>query len=397
MPKSTIDRVGVETVLRDLVSIPSVNPAFPGGTGEGAISEYLQDRFERAGIPYELQEAAPGRSNVIGRLAARSPGPAFLFEAHMDTVQATGMTIDPFAPRRSGDRLYGRGACDTKGSLAAMVVAMETLAARGEPPSIGVHLAAVVDEEYRYSGASALAASIRSGERSYVAAIVGEPTGLGRIIAHKGCVRFRIVARGVPGHSSAPSSGLNAINGMCALVEFLETGVASGFPSRAHPLVGAPTHCVSLIQGGEAPNTIPAECSITIDRRTVPGEEPMEAWREYKKCLENFQSYPEGIVVAVEEPFLIDYALEASSSSAFVRRLGESVARVTGGRRGGEEPHGASYGTDASKLSRAGLPSVVFGPGDIRNAHTRDEWVSLDEVEAAAAALVDFVSSFKEG
>lgn len=397
MPGVAIDRSEIEKVLRDLVSIPSVNPAFPGGTGEGAVREYLEGRLSRAGIPYELQQAAPGRSNVIGVLAARSPGPALLLEAHMDTVQATGMTIDPFTPRLSGGRLHGRGACDTKGSLAAMIVAMEALARSGEPPPLAVHLAAVVDEEHGYRGVSALVASLAASGRSYAAAIVGEPTSLGRIVAHKGCVRFRIVARGVAGHSSAPESGANAIDGMRAVLGLLEDRIGSGFKGRAHPLVGPPTHCVSLIKGGEAPNTIPAECSVTVDRRTIPGEDPLAAWLEYKVALEGDLSLPDGIAVAVEEPFLVDYAMEGSVGSPLARRLGDAVLRATGGRIGAESPRGAAYGTDASKLALAGIPSVVFGPGDIGNAHAPDEWVALDEVEAASAALVDFVSRFKEG
>jgi acetylornithine deacetylase/succinyl-diaminopimelate desuccinylase family protein len=392
MMQVSIDPNEIEQVLRDLVAIPSVNPAFPGGSGEGAVGAYVKKYLSLQGIPCVEQEVEPGRSNVIGMLPGSAGGAALLLEAHMDTVQTSGMTIDPFAGTVANGRLYGRGACDTKGSLAGMLVAMAALKRSGLPLPVGVHLAAVVDEEYRYKGVSALAEAISSGRFDYSAAVVGEPTGLHRVVAHKGCVRFHIETRGIAGHSSAPANGNNAIERMVEVLNFLKTEIEPEYARMKHPLVGPPTHCISEISGGDAPNTIPGSCRITVDRRTIPGEEPMEVWRGLRDRLLRLEERVPGLTLTVGEPFIIDYAMEVPADSRILRQLGRSVAKAANGKR----DHGAAYGTDASKLARVGVPSVVFGPGSIEQAHTDEESVELAEVTAAAAALVDLVLHYGE-
>lgn len=388
-----VDEREVQRVLRELVAIPSVNPAFPGGCGESGVARYVMRYLERLDIPYMVQEIEPGRSNVIGMLAGAEPGPALLFEAHMDTVQTAGMTIDPFAATVEDGKLYGRGACDTKGSLAAMLVAVGMLRRSGLPLPVGVHLAAVVDEEYHYAGISAIAEAIRTGELHYEAAVVGEPTGLHRVIAHKGCVRFHIHVHGVPGHSSNPAGGTNAIVQATEIVRFLQWVIEPEYAKRNHPLVGPPTHCITEITGGDAPNTIPGSCRITVDRRTVPGEEPMDVYRTLGDRLRKFaQQSPDELDITIGKPIVIDYSMEVPAGSPILRRLERAVSKVASGK----VEHGAPYGTDASKLHRVGVPSVVFGPGDIRQAHASDEWVDLAEVAAAAEALADMVLHYRE-
>lgn len=385
-----VDREELWRVLRDLVAIPSVNPAFPGGTGEADVAEYVRNYLESSGIRCIMQPVTEGRSNVIGMLPGVRAGRTLLLEAHMDTVQTTGMTIEPFGAKTVSGRMYGRGACDTKASLAAMLVALGTLARSGRQPPVGVHLAAVVDEEYRYAGVAKLAQAIEAGELHYEAAIVGEPTGLSRVVAHKGCVRFRIESRGIAGHSSDPSKGVNAIEQAMKIVRYLSGVVEPGYEALRHPLVGPPTHCIAQIEGGDAPNTIPGACTLTIDRRTVPGEEPLDVWARMKAGLERFARETPGLELVVHEPFIIDYAMEISTDEPVVGRLARAVDRV---KRGTAE-HGAAYGTDASKLARVGVPSIVFGPGDIRQAHTDDEWVELAEVCAAADALASLIANY---
>ncbi|MDI4647826.1 M20 family metallopeptidase [Cohnella hashimotonis] len=385
-----VDREEIWRVLRDLVAIPSVNPAFPGGTGEAEVAAYVRNYLESNRIRCIEQPVSEGRSNVIGMLPGTRAGRTLLLEAHMDTVQTTGMTIEPFGAKTASGRLYGRGACDTKASLAAMLVVLGTFARSGRKPTIGVHLAAVVDEEYRYAGVARLAQAIEAGELRYEAAIVGEPTGLSRVVAHKGCVRFRIEARGVAGHSSDPSKGVNAIEQAMEIVRYLREVIEPGYEALRHPLVGPPTHCIAQIEGGDAPNTIPGACTLTIDRRTVPGEEPLGVWKRMKTDLERFARETPGLALAVHEPFIIDYAMEIRTDESVVGRLAQAVNLV---KRGTAE-HGAAYGTDASKLARVGVPSIVFGPGDIRQAHTDDEWVELAEVCAAADALAALIANY---
>lgn len=393
MGELKIDSAEIAGVLQELVAIPSVNPAF-GGSGEAAVADYVKRYFTELEIPYLEQQVEPGRCNIIGMLEGAVPGPALLLEAHMDTVQTAGMTIPPFAGTVRDGRLYGRGACDTKGSLAAMLVALGTLKRSGCALPAAVHLAAVVDEEYRYTGVSALASAISAGELEYAGAIVGEPTGLDQVIAHKGCVRFHITAHGKPGHSSEPARGINAIEQMLEAVRCLKEEIEPGYELLRHPLLGPPTHCISEITGGLAPNTIPGSCRITLDRRTLPGEEPLAVWTWFRQRFRQLEQEVPGLSLTVEEPFIIDYALDTAAGHPLPQQLGTAVAGYAGERR----QLGAAYGTDASKLARAGVPAVVFGPGNIAQAHTDDEWVDLQEVEAAAAALVDLIVHYeKEG
>lgn len=379
----------VAEILQQLVRIPSVNPAFPGGTGEAELGRYVEKFLHRLNLPAERQAVAEGRFNVLGRLPGVSRR-KLLLEAHMDTVQTIGMTIPPFDGTIADGKLYGRGACDTKASLAAMLAAIEALALAGVTPEVTIELAAVVDEETTYIGVSALAGRIQPNAADYIGAVVGEPTGLAVISAHKGCCRFYVDVYGIACHSSNPAQGLNAIDRMSKVLAFLSELHEQRYPRRVHPLTGPPTVCVTGIQGGIAPNTVPAHCRITVDRRTVPGEEPLVVHEEMKRQLEELAS-AEGLELTVSEPFVIDYAMETNRNEPIVGYLLKAAQTY--------EPQasvrGAAYCSDASKLARAAVPSVVFGPGHISEAHTQDEWIELSQVEQAACALRDLILSMK--
>lgn len=376
-------------ILQELVRIPSINPGFPGGMGEQAAGEYVQRFFMRLGLPCEVQPVEGSRSNIIGTLPGASPR-TLLLEAHMDTVQVQGMSIAPYGAELKEGKVYGRGACDTKASLAAMLAAVEALALGGVRPPLNVQLAAVVDEEITYRGVSALAAGLKEKAGSYAGAIVGEPTGLELIAAHKGCCRFYVDVQGISVHSSNPDLGINAIDKMVDVLAYLREYGSTVYPPLAHPLTGPPTHCVSLIEGGVAPNTVPGFCRITVDRRTVPGEEPLEVHRVMKERLEELQLKDPQLRLAVSAPFIIDYALDTAVEAEVVRHLQSSAQRLNGQAR----VLGAAYCSDASKLARAGIPAVVFGPGDIGQAHTADEWVEAGEVIRAADIILDTILSY---
>jgi len=370
----------VAPLLRQLVAIPSVNPALQEGAGEGALAEFVAAHLRDLGASVQMQDVHPGRPNVIGRLRGGDTARRLVLEAHLDTVQTTGMTVEPFGGEIRAGRLYGRGACDTKASLAAMLLAMRAL--RDSPPACEVLLAALVDEEVTFSGARALAAS---GIRA-AGAIVGEPTDLRLVIAHKGVVRFHVEVVGRAAHSAAPAEGVNAIEGMMRIIDSLHGESAA---ARAHPLTGPPTVCVTQIQGGSGANTVPERCTIHVDRRVIPGEHPEMAYRDLRdRIVRASAAFPGQIVV--HEPYLLDDPMETAPDSPVVRALATALTAATGRA----DLVGVPYATDASALAAAGIPCVVFGPGSLRDAHTASESVSLAEVAQAAEILVHAARSF---
>jgi len=262
-----------------------------------------------------------------------------------------------------------------------MLTALRNVLRRGKP-ACSVVFAATVDEEHKFTGVKEL---LESGMRATFG-VVGEPTNLDVVIAHKGVVRWEIRTRGKTAHSSRPNEGVNAIYRMARLISAVERYAAGGI-SRLHPLVGGATLSVGTILGGQAINVVPDSCSIQLDRRTLPGEDPFEA----KKAVGQFlRSCPEINFEFDEcEPFLVDWAMEVKPDEPIVQRLTAACQRVLGQAK----TVGVSYGTDASKLTRAGIPSIVFGPGDIRQAHSAVEFVELAQVEKAVAVFEALLES----
>lgn len=364
----------VESILTELIRRESVNPRLAqGGKGEKAVAEWVARFCEARGIAYLLQTVEPERTNVLAWVPGREADVRLLFEAHMDTQPVPGWTRDPFGAEREGTRLYGRGSCDTKASLAAMLQALATI--RGDRPRPTIVVAGTVDEEYRKAGARALAAS---GTRSE-AAVIGEPTSLELVLAHKGSVRWRIEARGRAAHTSKPHLGVNAITRMARVVTALEERLVPRLAGLGHRLVGPPTLTVSLIEGGIDLCIVPDRCEIAIDRRLVPGEMPKAALAEVEEVLASLRAEDptldvQSILSAAEDP-----AVEAPTDS----RIAEVAARACAELAGTGEPRGVPYGTDASQLAPAGIACVVLGPGSIDQAHTTEEYVELPQVEAA--------------
>lgn len=367
-------------LLRELVAIPSVNPYFADGTGEAALVDFLENYACKAGLEVQRQPVLDGRDNLLIRVQGRG-SEAVLLEAHMDTVTAEGMTIPPFDPQVRDGKVFGRGACDTKASLAAMLQAMVEVAKKGSPPKT-VWLAAVVDEENAFYGIQQLVAS---GFRADYG-VVGEPTELRLVIAHKGAVRGTVTTRGISAHTSQPEQGVNAILSMAKVLTALERYDAE-LRIRPHPLVGNPTLTVTLIKGGRGLNLVPDFCQIWIDRRTLPDEDPLKAWDEVRQFL---QSQPELLnwTVEIAEPTLVHWGMEVSADSLPVQQLKAACQQV------GLTPQvcGVRYTTDASELVRGGIPTVVFGPGNIDQAHTAEEWVEIDQVISAQKIFEALIS-----
>ena len=372
---------GIAQLLRDLVSIPSVNPMGRPLSGpeyfEYQVTAYLERFFRDLGVRYERQTVAPLRDNIIAYYEPDKTGPVILLEAHQDTVPAENMTIAPFEGRIDNGRLYGRGACDIKGGMAAMLAAFARVVRERPPSACPVTMACVVDEEFTFRGITEL---VSRGVRADLA-VVAEPTRLAIVNAHKGAIRWRVETRGRSCHSSNPEQGINAIYRMGKVITALER-LAYDLPrTRRDPVLGPPSISVGRIEGGVSVNIVPDNCYIEVDRRLVSGEDPAEA---RKHVADYLQQHP---VIDFEvyhgSPWLIKPALSPEGSEVAVARLGAAIDAVLGGHR----VESVAYGTDASSLAEAGIPSVVFGPGDIAKAHTADEWVDLSEVEQASDIL----------
>ncbi|GAC1438256.1 MAG: ArgE/DapE family deacylase [Chloroflexota bacterium] len=380
-------------MLADLVALPSVNPAMAPagapGTGEEGVAAYVLDWCAAHGLAAHLRPVAPGRPNVVVDLGLRRPR-TLLLPTHMDTVPGDTMGERAYRPEVREGRLYGRGACDAKGQLAAMLVALAHLGAERERLRVNVVLVAAMDEEHTFQGALAMVAD---GLRAD-GAVVGEPTGLRAVIAHKGVVRWGLRVRGRAAHTSRPAEGVNAVDGMMDVLQALRASWKEDFTVE-HPLVGRATAVVTAIHAGVAPNVVPESCHATIDRRLLPDEDPAGALGECDAVLDALRAAGPAWTVEREEPFVSDYGMETSPREPIVGAALEAIRRVTGGD---SPPMGVPYGTDASKLSRlGGIPCVVLGAGDIAQAHTDDEWVELDGLAQAAAIYEQIAFAFGEG
>jgi acetylornithine deacetylase ArgE len=368
-------------LLRDLVALPSVNPMGRPMAGsevyEHRVTAYLDDFFRDLGVPYERQSVAPLRDNIVARWESPGAARTLMLEAHQDTVPTDHMTIDPFAARVEGGRLYGRGACDVKGGMAAMLAAFARVVRERPRGAMSLVMACAVDEEFTFLGIQRL---VRDGPRADLA-VVAEPTGLEIVNAHKGVVRWHVLTAGRSCHSSSPERGVNALYRMGRVLVAIERYAERLRASRADPVLGPPTLSVGRIEGGTSVNTVPDRCRIEIDRRVIPGEDALAAAGQLTSYLRD----EAGIDFPFQctEPWMSKGALSPQGSETLVARLGHAIDSVAGSHRVTAVP----YGTDASTLAEAGVPAVVFGPGDIARAHTADEWVPLDEVEQAAEML----------
>jgi succinyl-diaminopimelate desuccinylase len=364
-------------LLRDLVAIDSVNPYFPGGRGEAEIASYVADYCAGLGLPVRRQEILPGRPNVTAELIVPGATRTLLFDSHLDTVSLDQMGPAGLQPTIRDGVLTGRGACDTKASLAAMLAALAALARNPAGLGCNVLFLGSVDEEYLMRGAEAFA---RSGVH-VDAAIVGEPTRLEIVVAHKGFVRWRLHTLGRAAHSSDPGLGDNAIYQMADLIRLLRAELEPRYRQRVHPLVGPATWSVGKITGGSSVNIVPNSCTIEIDRRLLPSERSTDALAEFDAVIAEICQRQPGLRVRREEPFADVAGLETPASAPIVRALEVACGTV----RGEAKITGVPYGTNASKFAAAGITCVVFGPGDVARAHTAEEFVPLDEVVAAAA------------
>ncbi len=367
-------------LLRDLVRLPSINPMGrplqSPDLYEHRVTDYLEEFFRSLGVQCERQTIAPQRDNIVARFESSSARRTLVFEAHQDTVPTDNMTIEPFGARIDNGRLYGRGACDIKGGMAAMLAAFARVVR--EKPAGACHLimACSVDEEHTFLGVQEM---VQRGLRADMA-VVAEPTELRVVKAHKGLCRWKVTTTGRSCHSSTPELGVNAIYRMSRLLSVIERYANDLRASRSDPLLGPPTLSVGRIEGGTSVNTVPDRCLIEVDRRLIPGEEAEAARQGF---IDSLKTALPDLPFECSPIWINCPALSPEHNGELVTRLGQCINAV----KGAHEVIAVPYGTDASTLALGGIPSVVFGPGDIARAHTSDEWVPLDEVAQASEIL----------
>ncbi|MBC6491391.1 M20 family metallopeptidase [Flavihumibacter stibioxidans] len=371
---------GAVQITRHLVAIPSVNPMGKGLTGElyseKGMVRYIADYLQTLGISAEVFGADPDHPNLTAFIDAGKPE-TIMLEAHMDTVSQEQMSINPFDPVIRDGRIYGRGSCDTKASLATYLYAVGELVRGKKSLKRNIRLAFVKDEEYAFSGAREL---VDRGIRADFA-IVGEPTELNLIYAHKGLCRFFIHTKGSSCHSSMPWLGENAIYKMGALLGRIED-YGRHLAKTVHPDLGCATVNVGRISGGQTVNTVPAACSIELDNRLLPGMDYDSILRDLKTWLGESADY------TIEPPYLLALGVQNHPDDPHNRALRQAC------EANGVQPamQTAHYATDAAIYQQAGIPCVVFGPGNIQQAHTADEHIAIADIEKAADILITLLA-----
>ncbi|HLW58809.1 MAG TPA: M20 family metallopeptidase [bacterium] len=365
MPRASevqVDPQEAVALLAECVRAESVNP--PGN--EERVTSLLSRRFEREGLPVELHRLSPGRANLVARLRGSGGGPTLVLSGHTDTVPPgeAPWQHGPWSADLAGDRLYGRGACDMKSGLAAMVLAVLLLRRRGVPLRGDLVLAASAGEEVDCLGARSF---IDTGGLSGVDAIVvGEPTGGEVAIAHKGALWLRLTTRGQTAHGAMPERGVNALLLMHRVIDRLER---FRLPADAHPLLGQATMSINTIQGGHSVNVVPDRCRAEVDMRTVPGLDHAGLERDVRGALGDL-GFPVEVEVLTSRP-----PVQTDPEAPVVRLAREVVTRDGTAPRA---PVGLAYFTDASVYQPAlKVPVVVYGPGEASVCHQPDEWVAL--------------------
>jgi acetylornithine deacetylase len=370
-------------LLRDLVAIDSVNPLLvPGAAGELGVARRVAEELRAIGLTVEVVDAVPGRPNVVGTLPGRAPGRHLMFCGHTDTVGVAGMTR-PFEPEVRDGRLYGRGAQDMKGGVAAMIGAARAIVEGGGLAAGRLTVAAVVDEEHSSLGADALVVTHRAD-----AAVVTEPTGLDVAVAHKGFQWVTVETRGRAAHGSRPRDGRDAILRMGRVLTGLEALDRQLQAGRSHPLLGTASLHASLIHGGRELSSYPDRAWLEFERRTLPGESATAAYAEVSAILEvlragdaEFDAEAKGLFGRDAYEVDPDASIPADLTRA-ATSVGITTARV-----------GMTFWTDAAILGGAGIPTVLFGPGGA-GLHSTEEYVIVEDVCRCRDVLVALARGF---
>ena len=334
------------------------------------VSKLVENELKEAGIHFRKEEAAPHRPVVIAEIGG-GKGRTLMLNAHMDTVDIQGMTIDPFSGEVKDGRIYGRGSTDTKASLGAMIGALKAVSK--ERINGKCIFTAVCDEEDAGLGTRYIASRIKAD-----AAVIGEPTKLGIGIAQPGGMKFKITTRGRSTHGCTPYAGVNAIEKMAGFVAALPETVVKSH----HSLIGHPACNIGQIQGGTDPSIVPDLCEINCDRRLLPEENPTEVFKEIGKLIERLKREDSQFNAKIEPPYLGPVAgFELSRNEPVVKAASRAYKTVTSREA---KIIGTPYAADGMYLYQKGIPSITFGPGDVISAHSKDESIKVESIFIAS-------------
>jgi acetylornithine deacetylase len=380
--QSAFEKEPISPLLTTLIGINSINPSLvPGGVGEEKIAEYIREWCTTRGIAAEFDEPAPGRPNVIACVGGRGGGCSIILNAHTDTVGVAGMD-QPYAARPAGGRIHGRGSYDMKAGLAACMLALADI--RNDGLRGNVILTAVSDEEHASIGTQSVLRKIKAD-----AAIVTEPTNLEMVIAHKGFSWHEIITRGIAAHGSRPDLGVDAIAHMGRVLVALEALQAELASRPEYPLLRHGSLHASLVSGGQELSSYPDTCVLQVERRTLPTESAEAVRGEIDRLLAAIgQADPKFKAehrVTLERP-----SFKVAPDEPVVRQLQQHATAVMGGA---PVVRGDTMWMDASLLTEAGIPTVVFGPKG-GGAHSINEWVDVASVETCREVLVRTIRSF---
>jgi acetylornithine deacetylase len=380
-----IDRAQVAAVLADLVKIESINPELvAGGSGEARIARYVADFLRSAGLKTRVQKLGRNRANAVGVLRGRGEARSLMLNGHLDTVGVAGMEA-PFSARVENGRLYGRGAQDMKGGIAAALVAAASLA--GESRLRGdLVVAAVADEEHQSLGTRALLHEIKTD-----AAIVMEPTGLEVATAHKGFAWAELETLGNAAHGSRPRDGVDAIAMMGRVLGGIESLQTKLEAAPEHPLLGSGSVHASIISGGQELSSYPAHCRLSVERRLLPGEDASTFEHELGEIVSHLSRQDRKCNARTVMGYSA-LALETARECPIAQTLLGCARKIVGtpAKFGAQ-----SFWTDAALLNEAGIASVLFGPGG-EGLHSTVEYVRLEDVALCAETLVECAKEFCE-
>lgn len=374
----TIDTALTTQYLQQMVQIDSVNPGLAvGGAGEGAIADWLYQACVALGLEVEFQETAPNRPNVIARWAGSGQGKSLLLTGHTDVVSVENMLGNPFDGRIEDGRLYGRGSYDMKGGLASILGAVAALKAANFQPVGDIWLGFVTDEEYLSIGTDALVTAIKPD-----AAILTEPTDVQICVAHKGFAWLTLTTYGKAAHGSRYTEGVDAITHMQHLLKMITTLEEKVFVDDLHPLLGRNSVHASLISGGLGLSTYPDQCNLQVEHRYLPdlhAAEIVQLWQdEIDDLTKSIAGFKASVRLDFERP-----GYEIEQDAPIVQTVHQAFSQVMG-----TEPRymGMYAWLDSAILGRAGIPTVILGPGGA-GMHSAVEYVHLEDVFACAAII----------
>ncbi|MFQ5795316.1 MAG: M20 family metallopeptidase [Candidatus Bipolaricaulia bacterium] len=367
-------------LVSDLIRIPSHAQI---ADQEKQVGQFLVEWCQNQKIDVERQEVGEGRFNVIAMVPGHAPQKSkrrlrLMFNGHLDTVPPSAqMQIDPYGATLTQGRIYGRGAVDMKGGLGAMAYALKLVQESGVHLNGDLMLAAVVGEETGGHGTHRLVAQ---GPQADLA-IVGEPTDLQILVAHKGVERFSVIVKGLAAHGSSPERGVNAISQAAKLITAIDEQLIPKLREQHHPMLGYPTLNIGTICGGTSRNTVPDRCVFQVGKRWLPGDSVEKIYRDFQDLVDRLKEMDPSLEVEIErEAYLTEIPhppFEIPIDHPLVQTLRRSILEVTG-----REPayQGMPFCTDASILSSGGVPTVVLGPGSYQQAHGDSEHIDVKQL-----------------